>query len=253
MEYLKVHDWEEFQIYKDRPIKFIRVFNNLLDNHKYSQLSDAEFGQLVKLWLWAAKTGNEIANDPVWLKNKVGLDTKPNLIKYVQMGFLEAYESVENCTEFYGSVHRLDKNRIEENREEYIHPHLGTFQNIKLTQLEKEKLETKFGEHDAHRRIDVLSEYIASKGKKYSSHYATILTWARKEGWTDGNQSDGGRHDNVFLRTFRENEKRVNGGRMGGRSEPVSGSGDSSSGPQGNGGMPEDADPDGCDPEDDDQ
>ena len=29
--------------------------------------------------------------------------------------------------------------------------------------------------------IEKLSSYIASKGKKYKSHYATILNWSRKD------------------------------------------------------------------------
>jgi hypothetical protein len=30
-------------------------------------------------------------------------------------------------------------------------------------------------------RIEALSEYMKSKGKTYKDHYATILSWARKE------------------------------------------------------------------------
>lgn len=56
----------------------------------------------------------------------------------------------------------------------------GTFDNVKLTDEEYQKLVEKFP-NDYQNKIDKLSEYIASKGKKYSSHYATILSWARKE------------------------------------------------------------------------
>jgi len=45
---------------------------------------------------------------------------------------------------------------------------------------EFEKLKTQFGEKGTNERIENLSQYIASKGKKYKSHYATILTWERK-------------------------------------------------------------------------
>lgn len=56
----------------------------------------------------------------------------------------------------------------------------GEFKNVKLTDEEYQKLKTKFGEDGTKQRIENLSEYIASKGKKYSNHYATILTWERK-------------------------------------------------------------------------
>ena len=57
----------------------------------------------------------------------------------------------------------------------------GEFLNVKLTTDEYEKLEAQFGPIDTKQRIDRLSGYIASKGDKYKSHYATILNWARKD------------------------------------------------------------------------
>lgn len=56
----------------------------------------------------------------------------------------------------------------------------GKFRNVLLTQDEFNTLWNKFP--DARERIEALSEYIESKGKKYKSHYATILTWERKNG-----------------------------------------------------------------------
>lgn len=55
----------------------------------------------------------------------------------------------------------------------------GEFQNVLLTDEEYQKLQDKFSDYQD--RIEKLSAYIASKGKKYSSHYATILNWARKD------------------------------------------------------------------------
>lgn len=55
----------------------------------------------------------------------------------------------------------------------------GAFSNVELTDDELEKLQKKFP--DWKRKIDDLSAYIASKGKRYKSHYATILTWARRD------------------------------------------------------------------------
>jgi len=63
----------------------------------------------------------------------------------------------------------------------YILPMLGEFENVKLTEIQLVKLKGQFGEEGASKRIEALSMYCASKGKKYKDHYATILTWARKE------------------------------------------------------------------------
>lgn len=56
----------------------------------------------------------------------------------------------------------------------------GPFANVLLTDDECARLLENFGDAGSARRIQALSEYIASKGKKYKSHYATILTWERK-------------------------------------------------------------------------
>lgn len=56
----------------------------------------------------------------------------------------------------------------------------GSYKNVLLSDEEMEKLMTEFP-HDGIERIERLSEYIASTGKKYKSHLATIRSWARKD------------------------------------------------------------------------
>ena len=77
------------------------------------------------------------------------------------------------------------KKEKKENNNKYIMPALGEFENVKLTEEELEKLKERFP-YDWQERIDRLSAYMQSKGKRYKSHYATILTWARKDGADDG-------------------------------------------------------------------
>lgn len=68
----------------------------------------------------------------------------------------------------------------EKKEKKYIIPALGEFGNVYLTEEELEKLQERFP-YDWQDRIERLSEYVASKGKRYKSHYATICSWARKE------------------------------------------------------------------------
>lgn len=56
----------------------------------------------------------------------------------------------------------------------------GSYKNVLLSDEDMEKLMTEFP-HDGVERIERLSEYIASTGKKYKSHLATIRSWARKD------------------------------------------------------------------------
>lgn len=57
----------------------------------------------------------------------------------------------------------------------------GEFGNVKLTEEERSKLIEKLGIRQTLDLIEELSGYLASKGKKYSSHYATILNWSRRK------------------------------------------------------------------------
>ena len=58
------------------------------------------------------------------------------------------------------------------------HKH-GEYDNVLLTDDELQKLKTEYS--DYMQKIENLSCYIASTGKVYKSHYATIRNWARKD------------------------------------------------------------------------
>ena len=54
------------------------------------------------------------------------------------------------------------------------------YKNVLLTDEDMEKLKTEFPD-DWQNRIERLSEYIASSGKTYKNHLATIRVWAKKD------------------------------------------------------------------------
>ena len=56
----------------------------------------------------------------------------------------------------------------------------GLYENVLLTDEDYRKLQEEFP-HDYSDRIERLSEYIASTGKKYKNHLATIRNWARND------------------------------------------------------------------------
>ena len=74
----------------------------------------------------------------------------------------------------------------------------GLYENVLLTDMEYKMLQEEFP-HDYSARIERLSEYIASTGKKYKNHLATIRSWARKE-VVPTNRKGG----NVFLEIAQE-------------------------------------------------
>lgn len=73
----------------------------------------------------------------------------------------------------------IDKNRLDKNsRGGEKHAH-GFFANVLLTDDELQKLAAEIPSYEEY--IEKLSHYIESNGKKYKSHYATILMWHRKD------------------------------------------------------------------------
>lgn len=73
----------------------------------------------------------------------------------------------------------IDKNRLDKNsRGGEKHAH-GFFANVLLTDDELQKLAEEMPNYEEY--IEKLSHYIESNGKKYKSHYATILMWHRKD------------------------------------------------------------------------
>lgn len=93
---------------------------------------------------------------------------------------------------------RIDKNRLEEEKNilsdsdepeqpapkpsksvKPVKHKYGEYNNVLLTDEELQKLQTEYP--DYLDRIERLSSYVASTGKSYKSHYATIRNWARKD------------------------------------------------------------------------
>lgn len=72
-----------------------------------------------------------------------------------------------------------DKEKEEEKNKKNIKHKYGEYSNVLLTDDELDKLKSEYS--DWKERIERLSSYVASTGKSYKSHYATIRNWARKD------------------------------------------------------------------------
>ncbi len=81
------------------------------------------------------------------------------------------------------SAPRVEKSRVEKNKktnkEKPVKHRHGQYDNVLLTDEDMEKLQQEFPD-DWQWRIENLSEYIASTGKGYKNHLATIRNWARR-------------------------------------------------------------------------
>lgn len=72
------------------------------------------------------------------------------------------------------------------------------FKKVRLLEEEHQKLTQTFGQEKTQEMIDNMDIYLESKGDKYKSHYATLLSWERKNkggnnaGYKEGNTGNSG-------------------------------------------------------------
>ena len=96
-------------------------------------------------------------------------------------GCVIAHENI--CNHMYADVPVIQsesESESESKRDSARAKHkYGEYKNVLLTDDELEKLKAEYA--DYLDRIERLSSYIASTGKAYKSHYATIKNWARAD------------------------------------------------------------------------
>lgn len=94
----------------------------------------------------------------------------------------QTYQSVHDNVNDYvyvnDNVNDNDKKRVK--REKPQKHKYGTYNNVLLSDVELQKLQTEFP-LDWEIRIERVSEYCASHGKSYKDYLATIRNWARRE------------------------------------------------------------------------
>lgn len=84
-------------------------------------------------------------------------------------------------------THTIEIDTLEKNPREKIETRhkFGEYKNVLLTDSDIDKLKAEFPT-DWEERIERLSSYMASSGKSYKNHLATIRNWARRD--RDGNK-----------------------------------------------------------------
>lgn len=111
---------------------------------------------------------------------------------------IQAQTVTQNDTQTGTQTVNINKTRNQKlktkNKKEIIKERYGEFENVLLAKEELDKLQSRLGEQtDSY--IERLSNYIASTGKRYKSHYATILSWIQKE--NQNNQVRGETYGNI--------------------------------------------------------
>lgn len=111
---------------------------------------------------------------------------------------IQAQTVTQNDTQTGTQTVNINKTRNQKlktkNKKEIIKERYGEFENVLLAKEELDKLKSRLGDQtDSY--IERLLNYIASTGKRYKSHYATILSWIQKE--NQNNQVRGETYGNI--------------------------------------------------------
>ena len=122
---------------------------------------------VIKHWKIHNYIQNDRYNETVYLEEKNGLKIKEN------GAYTECIQNVSNVD----TQVRLGKVRLEQGKSKNTY---GQFQNVQLTEVEYTDLCDALSPQVVDNLIMELDEYIASTGKKYKSHRATLQTWARR-------------------------------------------------------------------------
>lgn len=85
----------------------------------------------------------------------------------------------------------------------------GEFNNVKMTTAEFEKLVQAVGAERANALIEELSSYLASSGKRYKSHYATLLNWGRRKDKEGEPKQKFLTADDISRRNYEESKKQL--------------------------------------------
>lgn len=90
-------------------------------------------------------------------------------------------------------------------KEKPVRHKFGEYKNVLLSDEDLEKLKTEFPT-DWVARIEKLSSYMASTGKSYKNHLATIRNWARNEQPKETEKPKSSTSGNVFAEIYSDME-----------------------------------------------
>lgn len=119
---------------------------------------------------------------------KYSIITINNYNEYQKVADILAGEGQANGRQAAGEGQQYKNSKKEKNsknskkREGTLAP-FGQFRNVLLTQSELDELTSKYP-NDCQKKIERLSRYLASTGKHFENHYATLVDWIEQDGVT---------------------------------------------------------------------
>jgi len=137
---------------------------------------------LAKRWGWSRDKVRRFKNS-MEIRQQIRQHKSSTLsqIEILKYDLYQPSNTIDNTTDNTREKHQKNTNKNEKNEKEK-----GTANKKKylefvfLTEEEHQKLKEQF-KYDLDDKIETLNNYIGSTGKRYKSHYHTILNWAKKD------------------------------------------------------------------------
>jgi hypothetical protein len=118
-------------------------------------------------------------------------------------------EDVENVSDGDTAAKMESRPSADTKTTEHAKNSYGEFGNVKMTTAEFEKLVQAEGAERANALIEELSSYLASSGKRYKSHYATLLNWGRRKDKEETPKQKFLTADDISRRNYEESKRQL--------------------------------------------
>jgi len=103
--YLRVKDLSKWQHYKRRNPPWIKLYNTIFNDYRFSKLRDETKYHLIAIWSFASVMDNKLPNDSEWISTRIGANLTVDLTELTEAGFVE--------------IVRNDPSQLSDNREKY--------------------------------------------------------------------------------------------------------------------------------------
>lgn len=159
--------------------EFLRSYRKLRDDLMYIENKTEKHYSLSNI----KRIIQKLEKDGRIMVKKTELGTLFQVVNYEQyQGFAgQKKENREQSENSERTVREHSENNNKKEKKEKKDKKEIYGDSVRLTKKQHDKLVEKFGKEETADRIERLDLYINSKGKKYPSHYHTILAWARKD------------------------------------------------------------------------
>ena len=179
IKHWRIHNYIRKDTYKETPYKDEKALLYLDENNGYrleNECPSTNRQQTVN----ESSTQDRLGKDRL---GKVRLELGKDRVRDREKQELESAHAPENLPLEIAENKNNKNNENDFNNSDNKKPtrhKYGIYKNVFLTDEDVEKLKTEFPD-DWQNRIERLSEYIASSGKTYKNHLATIRVWAKKD------------------------------------------------------------------------